>query len=49
MRPVTRAKATMGSLHDPALRLPPLLALAVIFALSALSWAIVIAGVRMLF
>jgi hypothetical protein len=50
MRPVTRARATMGTLHDPseAARLPPLLALLVISALSALSWAIVIMAVSTL-
>jgi hypothetical protein len=49
MRPVTREKATMGTLHDPAsegARLPPLLSLVLISALSALSWAIVVEAVR---
>jgi hypothetical protein len=36
----------MGALRDPASRLPPLLAVVVISALSALSCAIVIAVVR---
>lgn len=52
MRPVTRAKAMMGTLHDPAsegARLPPLLAVMVISVLSALSWTIVIMALSTLF
>ena len=49
MWPVTRARATMGALDNPASRLPPLQALVVISLLSALCWAIVIAAVRVLF
>ena len=48
MRLVTRARATMGTLYDPAARLPPLLAGVLIAALSALSWMIVIVVVTAL-